>query len=277
MNKLFLLLLASSVISAAHAETTVPQIVVTATRSPADLTRIASSVTVITQEDIEKKNKPSVIELLRLVPGISIPNSGGTGQNTRVFMRGTNSNHVLVMMDGVALNDPSDTANAYDFSNLVTDNIERIEILRGPQSTLYGSQAIGGVINIISKKGVGKPSYSGYAEYGRYNSFREGISAMGEEGQTSYSVSAAHRYTDGISSFDKRLGGREKDVLRPNSPVATAARSRISTRRAACPISARGLTTIFIPMLITARSICAQRVSCYPPMANGRRSLVFPR
>jgi vitamin B12 transporter len=193
------------------ADTTEPTVVVTAARSETPINEIASSMTVITADDIARENRPTVTELLRDVPGITVANTGGVGQSTRIFMRGTNSNHVLVLIDGVRVNDPSDPGDAFDFSNLTTDNIERIEVLRGPQSTLYGSQAIGGVINIITKQGKGAPSYSGFAEYGRYNSRREGVGSSGEIGRTSYSVTASEGHTDGISSYDKRLGGHEKD------------------------------------------------------------------
>lgn len=199
--------------SAAFAATPVilPQIIVTPARTPLPANQIASSVTVISQEEIEQQNRPSVTELLREVSGLSIVNNGGTGQITRVFMRGTNSNHVLVLMDGVALNDPSDPADAFDFSNLTTDNIERIEVLRGPQSTLYGSQAIGGVIQIFTKQGRGKPRHTAFAEYGRYNTRRDGVGSSGEIGRTSYSFTASELHTDGISSFNKKYGGHEKD------------------------------------------------------------------
>jgi len=191
--------------------TSLPPVVVTATRSATPLNQVASSMTVITAEDIAQQNEPTVSELLRQVPGVTVANSGGFGQTTRVFMRGTNSNHVLVMVDGVRMNDPSDPGNALDFSNLNTDNIQQIEILRGPQSTLYGSEAIGGVINIITKKGKGKPVHTAFAEYGRYNSRREGVGSSGDVGRTSYSVTATNSRTDGISSYAKRFGGTEKD------------------------------------------------------------------
>ena len=107
-----------STTASAQQARTIPQIVVTATRSPVDATCVASSVTVISAEEIAQKNKQTVTELLRSVPGLNLVSSGGVGQNVRVFMRGTNSNHTLVLMDGVPLNDPADTANAYDFSSL---------------------------------------------------------------------------------------------------------------------------------------------------------------
>lgn len=214
MNRFFLL--TTSIIaltSAAYADNavTIPQIVISATRSPTDIAEIASSITVITEEDIKRKNKPTVTELLREVPGVTVANNGGVGQTTRLFMRGTNSNHVLVLMDGIALNDPSDPGDAFDFSNLSTDNIERIEVLRGAQSTLYGSQAIGGVVNIISKKGKGAPKQNAFAEYGRYNSSKVGMGSSGEIGHTSYSLQASNLHTDGISALSKTRGGTEKD------------------------------------------------------------------
>jgi vitamin B12 transporter len=206
-----LLLIVSISIAAADPGRTIPQIVISATRSPADLSQIASSMTVITEEDIARKHKPSVAELLRTVPGMDINNSGGPGQTSRVFMRGTNSNHVLVLMDGVTLNDPSDPNDAFDFGNLTSDNIERIEVLRGAQSTLYGSQAIGGVINIISKTGKGTPRHHAFAEYGRYNSSKVGVGTSANINGLSYALEASNFHTSGISSMAKRFGGQEKD------------------------------------------------------------------
>ncbi|MDX2113236.1 MAG: TonB-dependent receptor [Alphaproteobacteria bacterium] len=213
--------------SHALAQTTIPSVIVTATRAPANLSQIASSVTVISEEDIRRKNKQTVVELLRDVPGLNLAQSGAVGQNVSIFMRGTNSNHTLVMMDGVPLNDPSNASNSYDFSNLTTDNIERIEVLRGAQSTLYGSQAIGGVINIITKQGSGAPRHHAFAEYGRYNSAKLGVGSAGEVGDTSYSLSASGSRTDGISAFAKQFGGTEKDENR-TATLSTNLKQRLS-------------------------------------------------
>jgi vitamin B12 transporter len=188
-----------------------PHITINALRSDTPINQVASSVTVIDSAQLAQKNKRTALDVLRTVPGVTVAASGGVGQNARVFLRGTNSNHVLVVMDGVVLNDPSDPATAFDFSNLTTDNIERIEVLRGPQSALYGSQAFGGVINISSKKGSGAPKYTGLAEYGRYNSSKLELGTNGELGNTSYSFNAAKSHTDGVSSFGKKYGGKEKD------------------------------------------------------------------
>ncbi|MFO0388241.1 MAG: TonB-dependent receptor domain-containing protein [Alphaproteobacteria bacterium] len=214
ISLLFSTACALSVCGAAFAydpEDPITSIVISPTRSPTPINRIASSITVIDHDTIKQQNRASVVDLLRQVPGVTVANNGGQGQTSRLFMRGTNSNHVLVLVDGVALNDPSDPSDAFDFSNLSTDNIERIEVLRGPQSTLYGSQAIGGVISIISKQGRGKPRYNAFAEYGRYTSSRAGVGSAGEIGRTSYSFEARNSFTKGISSFDKQFGGREKD------------------------------------------------------------------
>jgi len=197
---------------AAHAEVTAPHITINATRSDTPINQVASSVTVIGREQIERENKPAVVDLLRQVPGITVAGSGGPGQTGRIFLRGMNSNHVLVVVDGVAVNDPSDPATAFDIANLTTDNIERIEVLRGPQSTLYGSQALAGVINIVTKKGSGAPKYTALAEYGRYNSSKLLLGTSGSVGGTSYSFTGGKSHTNGISSFDKRFGGREKDA-----------------------------------------------------------------
>jgi vitamin B12 transporter len=207
-------LLASSLvcfIPDALADTFVPPIIISATRSPTSASEIASSVTVITEEEIERKHPVDVVELLRDAPGMNVAAYGGPGQTASVFMRGTNSSHVLVLIDGVPVNDPSGPSNAFDFSNLNVDNIERIEILRGPQSTLYGSNAIGGVINVYTKQGKGRRTVNSYAEYGRYNTARLGTGGSGEIGATSYSLFASGMHTDGFSAFDKKFGGKERD------------------------------------------------------------------
>ena len=141
-------------IEASDAQDPIPQwlkeIVVTATRTPVPIEKLTNSVTVIDSETIEAKQVKTVLEVLRDVPGLDVRQSGGPGGNTSVFMRGGNSSHTLVMIDGVQVNSP--TNGLFDFADLTVDNIDRIEVIRGPQSTLYGSDAIGGVIHIITKK-----------------------------------------------------------------------------------------------------------------------------
>jgi len=158
-----------SVMSAQEAgEEKIEEIVVTATRIETPTREVGSSITVITDQEIKEKQKTTVLEVLRSVPGLDVVQSGGPGRTTSVFIRGAKSEHTLVLIDGIELNDPISTGRSYDFADLTTDNIERIEIIRGPQSTLYGSDAIGGVINIITKKGKGKPSGFASVEGGSF-------------------------------------------------------------------------------------------------------------
>jgi vitamin B12 transporter len=134
--------------------------VVTATRTETPYYAIGSSVSVITSKQISERHLQTVVDVLREVPGLSVIEQGGPGKLANVFIRGSNSNHALVIVDGITMNDASSPNNAFDFSSLNTDDIERIEIVRGPQSTLYGSDAIAGIVNISTKQGSDKPQYS---------------------------------------------------------------------------------------------------------------------
>src|SRR3989441_10149367 len=138
----------------AFAEEPAPQVleevVVTATKTPVPVSQLTSAVEVITGEQLEQKKIPMVVDALRLAQGLSVFQSGGPGTVVNVRMRGAQSKHTLVMIDGAIVNRP--THGAFDFANLSVDNIERIEILRGAQSMLYGSDALGGVISIITKR-----------------------------------------------------------------------------------------------------------------------------
>jgi len=121
-------------------------VVVSPTTQPTPSDQSASSVTVITAGDIEAQHRLTVPDALAAVPGLNVVQTGGPGGQTSVFIRGTNSNHVKVLVDGIDVSDPSNPNGSFDFGQLLTGDIERIEILRGPQSGLYGSDAIGGVI-----------------------------------------------------------------------------------------------------------------------------------
>lgn len=145
-------------------------VIVTATRTAQTADATLASVTVITRDQIEQLQAQSVQDLLRGVAGIAIANNGGAGKQTSVFMRGTESDHVLVLVDGVKIG--SATAGGAALQNIPIAQIERIEIVRGPRSSLYGAEAIGGVIQIFTRKGQGeiKPSFSvGMGSYGTYS------------------------------------------------------------------------------------------------------------
>jgi len=180
-------------------------VVVTATRLATPRGQVASSVTVITAKDIQRRQFRSVSEALRSVPGLHVVQTGSAGQQTSVFMRGANSNHTLVLIDGIEATDPGSPAGAVDFSNLWLDNIERIEIVRGAQSTLYGSDAIGGVIHITTRRGEGDLNGTGKLEGGSDSTFNQQASLGGSGDRMNYSFGVTHIDTDGDSVTPKRL------------------------------------------------------------------------
>jgi len=191
------------------------EVVVTATRLETPAKEIASSVTVISKEDLERMKKTTVLEALQGVLGVTITQNGPPGGVASVLLRGANSEHTLVMMDGVELNDPITPSRAYDLAHLLVENIERIEILRGPQSTLYGSDAIGGVINIITKKGEGKPQFHLSTYGGSYGTFAGTAGIRGSADKIHYSLGASRFQTDGFSAASTSYeGNEEKDGYR---------------------------------------------------------------
>lgn len=190
------------------------QVVVSATRVPTSIDRVGSSISVITSEDLENAQIQDVSEALSLVPGVSIARNGGPGQVTTLFLRGAQPGFTRVMIDGVELNDPSGIGTAYDFAHLNVSGIERIEILRGPQSTLYGGDAMAGVINIITRKGEGAPSSYVHAEGGSYGTWRLGAGTQGRTNAFDYAFDLSQHQTDGFSNFDEQDGFSERDGYR---------------------------------------------------------------
>ncbi|MDD2944038.1 MAG: TonB-dependent receptor plug domain-containing protein, partial [bacterium] len=148
-------------------------VVVTASRIPTEISAVGNSVSIISAEDIQRMGARTVNDVLRHIPGLDVVRSGGDGQTSSVFIRGAKSEQTLVLLDGAELNDPGSPARGFNFANLTTDNIERIEILRGAGSPVYGSDAMGGVINIITKRGKPGASTVVSAEAGSYGTFRE--------------------------------------------------------------------------------------------------------
>jgi vitamin B12 transporter len=173
-------------------------IIVTATRTPASADRTLASVTVITREDIERQQATSVAELLRGQAGVSVINNGGVGKVTSVFIRGAESDHTLVLIDGVKVG--SATTGTFPFQNLPPEQIERIEIVRGPRSSLYGSEAIGGVIQIFTRKGGGplRPNLSVGA--GSHSSKRISAGVSNGTDNAWYNVNLAYEDTNGFNS-----------------------------------------------------------------------------
>src|SRR5262245_11887033 len=152
---------------------TMEPVVVTATVAPTPLGRTTAPVTVISREQIAAQQVESVTELLRQVPGVHIDQAGARGSVSSVYTRGSDPNFTAVLIDGIKVNDPTNSrGGSFDFSTLSTDNIERIEIVRGPLSAVYGSDALGGVINIITRRGAGAPSASAEMAAGRFDHYR---------------------------------------------------------------------------------------------------------
>ncbi len=172
--------------------TTLEEISVSATGVPTPVKQTGSSVTVITANQLEKQQLRTVPEALQLVPGLNVVPIGGPGGQTSVFMRGANSNHTKVLIDGIDAGDPSTPNGAFDFGHLLTDDLERIEVLRGPQSGLYGADAVGGVISLTTKRGEGPAKASVRVEGGSYGTFNQSGRISGSENGFDYSVSVAH-------------------------------------------------------------------------------------
>jgi len=200
-------------------KTTVPplrhEVVVTAARLETPVREVASAVTVITRADLERANKTSVLDALRDTIGLSVVRNGGPGSASSVFLRGANSEHVLVLMDGVPLNDPINPSRNFDLAHLTFDGIDRVEILRGPQSTLYGSDALGGVINILTARGSGKPSLTLRASGGSFGTFNGGLDLRGSSGRFHYALGFSRESTQGVSAAGAAYAGnKEKDGYR---------------------------------------------------------------
>lgn len=188
------------------------KITVTATRIDTPTREIASSVTVISREDIERSQKTTVIELLQNVLGVTLIQNGPVGAAASVHIRGGNAEHTLVMMDGVELNDPVTPSRSTDLAHLSLDSVERIEVLRGPQSTLYGSDAISGVINIITRQGEGRPTISFSSQGGSYGTFSGGTSVSGRSEKILYAFGASLLQNAGFSAANHVYeGNTEKD------------------------------------------------------------------
>ena len=185
------------------------EVIVSATKTPLPISQVTSAVEVITGEELERKKIKTVIDGLRLAQGVFASSSGGPGTEATVKMRGAFARHTLVLIDGVIVNSP--TTGAYDFANLTAENIDRIEILRGAQSMLYGSDAVGGVINIYTKKGAGAPTAAAFMEYGSFASLREGVSGSGTKGIFDFSASVSRWDTSSFSAINYRRGAYERD------------------------------------------------------------------
>jgi len=188
------------------------KIVVTPSRIEEASEATGSSITVVSGKSIEEEGIFLVRDALKGINSLDIAGTGGPGGRTSIFLRGANSGQVRVMIDGVMIHDPASTDASYDFAHLTTDNIEKIEVLRGPQSSLYGSDAMGGVINIITKKGQGKPKISLLLEEGSFYTSRETLNVDGEKDKLHFSFSSSRLDMQGFSKAKEKNNNPEKDA-----------------------------------------------------------------
>ena len=185
-------------------------LLVTARLQPISVRDVASSVTVITREEIEQKQVKFLSDLLRDVPGFSVSQAGGVGSQTQVRVRGAEANHLLVLMDGVRANDPA-ASGEFQYQFALTSDIERIEIIRGPQSATWGSDAMAGVINIIRRKDVVDHYLAGSVEAGSFSSLSAGVEGGYSGDVVQVTGSLSYLDTDGtnISRFGNEKDGAE--------------------------------------------------------------------
>ena len=225
MKHRILVLLALAPFAPAWAQTaSIPETIVTATRIPTPQERLPAATTVIDRQTIEERGYVTLADALVSVPGFNIVPSGGMGQTTSGFMRGTNSNHVLVLRDGVPMNDASHPSGAFNFGNTLLGDVDRIEVVRGPVSAIYGTAAIGGVINLITRRAPADRQAQPYGELaGGTNYTASGVAGVaGTIGNMDYGVTGQSLSTRGSNAVAPRFYNNqgERDGLR--SAVITA-------------------------------------------------------
>ena len=215
MTKFLLLLSAAAIAAPVDAQTILAadaaDVVVTATRVAQPASEIGQAVTVIDRAEIERRQTVVVSDLLATTPGVTVTRNGTQGALTGVRIRGAESDQTLVVIDGVRVNDPASTGGGFDFGNLLASSVERIEVLRGPNSVPWGSQAIGGVVNIITAAPAEGLQARANAEYGYADSMFASAGISGAKGPVSGSLTGGYLRTDGISSA---ASGTERDGYR---------------------------------------------------------------
>ncbi|MGH8291490.1 MAG: TonB-dependent receptor plug domain-containing protein [Steroidobacteraceae bacterium] len=189
-------------------DTSLKEVVVVATRTPVPVSKVGNSVTVLTDKDIKQSQATIVSDLLEQTPGITVARDGGVGQPTSVFIRGAESDQTVVVIDGVKMTDPSLAGGGFDFEDLLIGDISHIEILRGAQSTLYGSDAIGGVIDITTADPTQESEGSASLEGGSHDKGYGTANVGGVSNALMWRAAGSYYGTTGIPCFDQYLGGR---------------------------------------------------------------------
>jgi vitamin B12 transporter len=207
MPKRFYLFASLLLLTSASADTIkqLKPLVVKGARLPLDAFAQVGSTTKITSEEIEEKQYYSLFDALKEIPGGAVVQSGGIGQPSSLFLRGTNSNHTLVLADGVEINDPSDPSGAFNFSTLFLNGRSAIEVIRGPLSSAVGSDAIGGVVSVTTPKGNGDHKTFLATGAGSFRTWTKGGGIQGEKGKLNYNTSLAHQQSMGIRTIASRL------------------------------------------------------------------------
>ncbi len=206
----------------AYAQETVhaDNVVVTASRIPQSRDSVLSDVTVITQDEIERAGQSTLMELLQMQPGIEVSANGAAGKASSVYLRGTNADHVVVLVDGLRLN--SATSGQTAFEHIPLAQIERIEILRGPASSLYGADAIGGVIQIFTRRGDGSTAFNAFLGAGTEQTRRAEAGFSASINDTSLSVQLGHQQDNGLSAKNATVGAdADRDPYRNTSLSTT--------------------------------------------------------
>nr|WP_254602732.1 TonB-dependent receptor [Sphingomonas bacterium] len=206
----------------AAADASASDVIVTATRAPTPIDRVVSSVTVLDKADIDRAQDIGVTEQLLRTPGVSISRNGGYGTSTSLRIRGAETDQTVVVIDGVKLNDPSSPGGGYNFGNLLVGDVARIEVLRGPQSVLWGSQAIGGVVNIVTATPTRPLEESIDVESGSRQTVSARAGIGGVQGPLTFRLGAQTFTTDGISAIAPAFGGTERDGYRNQSVTGRA-------------------------------------------------------
>ena len=196
---------------AAAAEADGDIVIVTATRSETPIDRVPVSVTVLDKTAIDRNQDLGVADLLLRTPGVTLSRNGGYGTNTSLRIRGAEPDQTVVVIDGVKLNDPSSAGGGFNFANLLVGDAARIEVLRGPQSILWGSQAIGGVVNIVTPLATRELEGSFDVEAGSRETVSGRAAVGGRTGPIAWHVGAQAFSTQGISALAPAFGGRDAD------------------------------------------------------------------
>ena len=187
------------------------EVVVTANRSPERIDRVGQQITVLTAEDLRAYQSPVLTDLLARTPGVSFSRNGPVGSVTQLYVRGAEPGQTVVLIDGVKLNNPADPGSAYNFGNLLVGDVDRVEILRGPQSVLWGSQAIGGVLNLITAMPQAPFQADATAEGGSHAWGMGRVGLGGKSDRLRWRATGAFLTTSGVSAYDK---GAEADGYR---------------------------------------------------------------